>query len=235
MQDGSIVVVDSRANSILMLCKRVCNHAILDILYYEAKSETSSVSLALVTNSTNVLGYELENATLNELVSKLDKPPIIKLNADSELTLHSKLEMLGGNNLGMIAMTKFGVFWLLDFTGHHTIKVLSVHSPLGAISDSDGSIITKGLVIEKENMDPRIITGCGDGCVKETLLRNLEQTNEIYRPRRYVYDILLADELLIVAFGLELYFYAAPYTDKHPTLHQEWKFIGSVSLLELHE
>lgn len=72
-----------------------------------------------------------------------------------------------------------------------------------------------------------MISGSVDGTVKQTSLKNLEQINEIYRPRRCVCDILLVDELLIVAFAMELYFYKIEGT-------QGWKFIGSVDFMECH-
>ena len=95
-------------------------------------NEKYSLNLTLITNSTNIVGYEIQHPTLNDLVFVLDKAPSIKLSTDSELTLHSNLEFVGQDRLGMLAMSKFGVLWLIDLTGHDTIKVLSVHCGMGA-------------------------------------------------------------------------------------------------------
>lgn len=35
MEDGSVLLVDSRANAIVMLCRHVCKDSIKDILYHE--------------------------------------------------------------------------------------------------------------------------------------------------------------------------------------------------------
>ena len=77
----------------------------------------------------------------------------------------------------MIAMTKFGVLWLLDLTDYQTIKVLSVHGWSGQTeNEAHGSRITKGVLMEG-NKELTFITGSEDGSVKETLVRNLEQVN----------------------------------------------------------
>ena len=95
-------------------------------------------------------------------------------------------------------MTKFGVLWLVDLLDRETMKVLSLH-------DSNGEI--NKCICD----DLYIVTGGKDGNVYETSLTNLEQTSEIYKPRRSVNDIVFANEMVAVAFSHELYFYTSNY------------------------
>lgn len=68
---------------------------------------------------------------MHSLVAALQNQPKVNLTTESEVTLYSDVEVLGGGRLGMLAMTKFGTLWLLDITGSDTIKILSVHSAEG--------------------------------------------------------------------------------------------------------
>ena len=142
MSDGSLILVDSRSNSIMMVFKKIYHCSILDI---HSNSNVGQLSLVLITDSSNILGYELTNVTLNDLVFALDKPASIKLSTDSELTLHSNLERVGDDRLAMLAMSRLGILWLIDFTGHDTIKVLSVHGGVGA--GETNTPITKALAM----------------------------------------------------------------------------------------
>lgn len=187
MSDGSLILVDSRSNSIMMVFKKIYHCSILDI--HSNYSNADQLTVVLITDSSNILGYELTNATLNDLVFALDRPPSIKLSTDSELTLHSDLERVGDDRLAMLAMSRLGILWLIDFTGHDTIKVLSVHGEVGA--GETNTPITKALAVGDKEIS--VISGSVDGTVKQTSLKNLEQINEIYRPRRCVCDILLVD------------------------------------------
>ena len=123
------------------------------------------------------------------------------LTTDSEISSHSIIHRVSGDALGMLAMTKFGVLWLLDLTGKDTIKISSVHtgSPLNPLR------ITKAHQIS----DIEIVSGGTDGTVKCTSLFNLEQTYDLYKPRKSVKDIILANDLMIVAFEKEVCFYAS--------------------------
>lgn len=113
----------------------------------------------------------------------------------------------------MLIITKLGVLWLVDILDNQTIKILTVHShPISTNTPHTSKIISKCLVSSKftKNMslsDIKIITGSFDGTVKETSFFNLEQTAEIYKPRRMVNDFVMANGMILVAFGIEIYFY----------------------------
>ncbi len=114
----------------------------------------------------------------------------------------------------MLIITKLGVLWLVDVLDNQTIKILTVHSNVASpnIHTSDTKIISKCIVSSEftKNMgfsDIKIITGSSDGTVKETSFFNLEQTIEVYKPRRIVNDFEIANGMIIVAFGMEIFFY----------------------------
>jgi hypothetical protein len=128
-------------------------------------------------------------------------------------------------------MSKLGVLWLVDLVDGVTIKVLTVHG--SAIYETaqniSNKVITKALILDGPSpQHPKtLITGSIDGTVKQTSLINLEQTHEIYKPRRTVTDILVANDMVIVGFDIEIYFYSVVGGG------EEWKFIGSINLQEL--
>lgn len=101
----------------------------------------------------------------------------------------------------MLAMTKFGTLWLFDITGSDTIKILSVHTGEGEHSARVVKAVLHGPA-GGNYRQMQIITGAEDGTVKETSLANLEQVHEIYRPRRTVQDIIIANNLLVIAFNM---------------------------------
>lgn len=114
----------------------------------------------------------------------------------------------------MLIITKLGVLWLVDVLDSQTIKILTVHSNVSSpsIHPSDSKIISKCIVSSEltKSMscsDIKIITGSFDGTVKETSFFNLEQTIEVYKPRRIVNDFEMANGMIIVAFGMEIFFY----------------------------
>lgn len=56
MHDGSVIVVDSRANSILVVCRKVCGERVKGVYYHPLEDGEAGV-LVLATQSNNILVY----------------------------------------------------------------------------------------------------------------------------------------------------------------------------------
>ena len=166
-KDGSILIVDSRTASILLLCRRVLNYPIAAILH-------SDGVLVLVGESNSVTSYELGEGSVRELVAILDAQAAGTLTTDSQICSYSNLQAVSKDGLGMLVMSKFGVLWLLDVTGRDTIKISSVHTRVDP-SYSTQPTITKCInaVVSGSGGRDTIISGGRDGTVKVTTLDNL--------------------------------------------------------------
>lgn len=94
-----------------------------------------------------------------------------------------------------LAVTKAGTLWLLDYADGVTVKVSSVHC----------ADLQQAQVLPAPA--PLLLTCAHDGSAKLTDLSNLEQSCEVYKPRRQARAFSLGPYTL-VGFGEEVCVYS---------------------------
>lgn len=163
-RDGSLVIVDSRTASVLILSRKVVNYPIVEIMHHN--QEDGESLLVLVGESNSITTYQLQCSSVKELIRVLGEPASATLTTDSQISSYSSVHHLSHGAAGMLIMSKCGVLWLMDLSGKDTIKILSVHVPL---QSSPQNRITQALQLS----EGQIISGGVDGTVKCTSLFNL--------------------------------------------------------------
>lgn len=100
------------------------------------------------------------------------------------------MQMLSSSSVAMLALTKYGVLWMIDLIDHTTVKILSFHAHPPSINQ----------VIPIPH-SPYIVSGGEDGIVNITYSKNLEQCSQIYKPRKAATDLLINGDKLLVSFN----------------------------------
>jgi hypothetical protein len=95
-----------------------------------------------------------------------------------------------------MVVTKTGSLWLLDYGDWVTVKVSSVHT----------MAITQAEILTSQQGE-YLLTSSLDGTVKFSNLMNLEQTLEVYKPRRQAKCFCSAGGFALLAFNDECYIY----------------------------
>ena len=182
--DGSLLVVDSRSATLLVLCKSVLKSPVLQIRYEYGM-------LLLLTNTINIFLWK-EVHTIDELLEAVaNKEPSI-LPLDSPISMVSQLQP---NEPKMMVCSKLGVMWLVDPTQLLSIKVMCSHTkPVNCID-----------LVDSDTM----VTGSDDATASLTCLNTLDQISSFYKPKKAVNCVKWMKELgmLVVGHGNLLGFY----------------------------
>lgn len=115
------------------------------------------------------------------------------LTLDGQVTACSSVQNQGQQ----LVITKCGTLWLLDYDDLVTVKISSIHT----------APINKAQVIASTNGQACLITCADDGCMKISNLINLQQTLEVYKPRKQSKTFNLNGAYTLVAFGSEIFLY----------------------------
>lgn len=163
---GSLMVFDTRSNTLLFTCHKFTKSAINHIFSLQRK-------LTICTEDAGVYSWNLESLSdPEELAKMLDINPDILL-VDSKPYCGYFLPDKRGKE-GLIA-TKGGVLWYISWDERATLRLMTSHV--------SGSTVTalKGQDIEGNRV---LISSSTDGTVRVWDAESLEQKSEFYVPRR---------------------------------------------------
>lgn len=183
--DGSLLIVDSRSATLLILCKSIVKSPITQIRF------SNDGLLMLLSNTINIYIWK-DISTLETLLQVVaDKEPSV-LPLDSPLSMVCQAQSMSSK---LMVGTRLGVMWLIDPGMLLSIKVMCSHTkPINCLD-----------LIDNDTM----ATGSEDSTAAMTCLNTLEQITSFYKPKKVINSLRWIRELdlLVVGHGNVLGFY----------------------------
>ena len=103
------------------------------------------------------------------------------------------------NRNQQLVISKCGTLWLLDYDDFVTVKISTIHT----------NTVNKAEVISSEQTGESYLFTCSDdGSLKISNLVNLEQSLEIYKPRKQAKTFSLVGSFSLISFGEEVFIYS---------------------------
>ena len=192
---GSLLIIDSRSGALLCILASVIKSPVIAI-------SINSDRMIVRSNNQNIYHWKLAEIKSLETLAEILQNPAETLALDSVILGMSPLNKSNNNsnydgnymNNQMMAITKTGILWLLDYDELTTIKLMGSHL-------SDKSIISTVVFEDPYLKKLMIFSASKDGSIKIWDFESLELLFELLNPRKECLCIDINNELGLLISG----------------------------------